>query len=89
MITRIETTHFGTVLYIEVGATYVGTIHQTFTPETFQKKGAEKGYFSFGGSCLILLFKPNTIQLDQDLIDASSRSLEVLGKLGESLGKAL
>ncbi len=89
MITRIETTHFGTVLYIEVGATYVGTIHQTFTPETFQKKGAEKGYFSFGGSCLILLFKPNTIQLDQDLIDASSRSIEVLGKLGQSLGRAL
>jgi phosphatidylserine decarboxylase len=89
MITRIETTHFGTVLYIEVGATYVGTIHQTFTPETFQKKGAEKGYFSFGGSCLILLFKPNTILLDQDLIDASSRSIEVLGKLGQSLGKAL
>ena len=26
--------------------------------------------------------------LDQDLIDASSRSIEILGKLGQSLGKA-
>lgn len=89
VITPISTTHFGTVLYIDVGATYVGTIHQTFTPETFQKKGNEKGYFSFGGSCLILLFNPGTIQLDQDLIDASSRGIEVLGQMGQSLGKQI
>lgn len=89
VITRIDSTHFGTVLYIDVGATYVGTIHQTFTPDTFQKKGAEKGYFSFGGSCLILLFKHHTLQLDPDLIKASSRSLEILGKMGQSLGTSL
>ncbi len=89
MITQIDTTSFDTVLSIEVGATYVGTIHQTFTPETFQKKGDEKGYFSFGGSCLILLFQPGKIKLDQDLIDASSRSLEMVGKLGQSLGKQI
>lgn len=88
MITRLETTHFDTVLFIEVGATNVGTIHQTFSPESFQTKGAEKGYFSFGGSCLILLFKPNTIQLDPDLIHASMQSIEVLGKFGQSLGKS-
>jgi phosphatidylserine decarboxylase len=89
MITRIETSCFDLVLSIEVGATYVGTIHQTFPAETFQKKGAEKGYFSFGGSCLILLFKPHVIQLDQDLVDASLHSLETLGKLGQSLGRSL
>ncbi len=89
MITEIDTESFDKMLYIEVGATYVGTIHQTFTPETFQKKGSEKGYFSFGGSCLILLFKPGKIKLDQDLIDASARSLEMVGKLGQSLGQAL
>lgn len=89
MITHLQTPHFGTVLYIEVGATYVGTIHQTFTPHTSQKKGGEKGYFSFGGSCLILLFQKGHIQLDKDLIDASSRSIEVLGKLGQSLGKQM
>lgn len=89
VITRIDSTNFDTVLYIEVGATYVGTIHQTFNPDTFQKKGVEKGYFSFGGSCLILLFKPGTIRLDQDLVDASARGIEVLGKLGQSLGKQI
>src|SRR6202044_707631 len=43
MITELETDHFGKVLYIEVGATNVGSIHQTFTPYQRYKKGDEKG----------------------------------------------
>lgn len=89
MITQFKTEQFGPILYIDVGATYVGTIHQTFTPHIMQKKGAEKGYFSFGGSCLILLFRPGTIEFDADLVAASSRSIEVLGKMGQSLGKQI
>ena len=58
MITQLHTKNFGTILYIDVGATYVGSIHQTFTPGEPYAKGDEKGYFSFGGSCLILLFEP-------------------------------
>lgn len=88
MITPLHTQSFGTVLYIEVGATNVGSIHQTFTPGKPLSKGEEKGYFSFGGSCLILLFEPGKIQFDQDLLDASSQKIEVLGKLGQSLGIA-
>ena len=89
MITQIDSPQFGSFLSIEVGAVCVGTIHQTFTPNRMQYKGAEKGYFSFGGSCLILLFKPDTIKLDTDLVAASSRGLEMLGKMGQSLGIAL
>jgi len=88
-ITTLQTKNFGTVLLIEVGATYVGTIHQTYIPEEPYAKGDEKGYFSFGGSCLILLFEPSKIVLDQDLVDASRRNLEVLGKMGQSLGRSL
>jgi len=88
-ITHLYTKSFGTVLYIEVGATYVGTIHQTFIPEERYAKGDEKGYFSFGGSCIILLFEPHRIEFDRDLVDATHRGLEVLGKFGQSLGRAL
>ena len=88
MITSLQTRYFGTVLFIEVGATYVGTIHQTYTPGVPCAKGDEKGYFSFGGSCLILLFEPNTIQFDQDLLDYSAKTIEVRGLLGQSLGKS-
>lgn len=86
-ITRLKTDQFGEMLFIEVGATYVGTIHQTFTPHQHQQKGVEKGYFSFGGSCLILLFEPGRITLDPDLLGATKRRIEVLGRFGQSMGK--
>jgi phosphatidylserine decarboxylase len=89
VITPLKTKNFGTVLFIEVGATYVGSIHQTFDPHEPHVKGDEKGYFSFGGSSLVLLFEPSRIQFDQDLIDASNRRIEVLGQMGQSLGRAL
>jgi len=89
VITPLKTKNFGTVLFIEVGATYVGTIHQTFDPHKPQTKGDEKGFFSFGGSSLILLFEPSCIQFDKDLIEASNRRIEVLGQMGQSLGRSI
>jgi phosphatidylserine decarboxylase len=88
MITSLKTRNFGNVQYIEVGATHVGSIHQTYIPGESYAKGEEKGYFSFGGSCLILLFEPGKIAFDQDLIDTSMKKMEVRGLLGQSLGRA-
>ena len=87
MITSLHTPNFGKVQYIEVGATYVGSIHQTYILGKSYAKGEEKGYFSFGGSCLILLFEPNTIVFDSDLIQTSIKKMEVRGLLGQSLGR--
>lgn len=89
IITPIHTKNFGTLLYIEVGATHVGSIHQTFIPREHYAKGDEKGFFSFGGSCLILLFEPSRIQLDEDLLQASQKKIETRGLLGQSLGRSL
>ncbi len=88
VITPLHTRQFGTILYIEVGATYVGSIHQTFQAGTEYAKGDEKGYFSFGGSSLVLLFEPGHIQLDQDLIASSAERVEVKALMGQSLGRA-
>lgn len=87
MITPLETTHFGTVLFIEVGATCVGTIHQTYSPGFPMVKGDEKGYFSFGGSCIILLFQAKKIAFDRDLVENSLSKVETLGLFGQSLGR--
>lgn len=87
-ITSLRTQLFGEVLFIEVGATHVGSIHQTFTPLEPYAKGDEKGYFSFGGSSLVLLFEPGTIQFDQDLIDASNEKIETKALMGQTLGRA-
>lgn len=89
VLTFLRTNHFGEVLFMEVGATCVGSIHQTFTPLEPYAKGDEKGYFSFGGSSLVLLFEPGTIQFDQDLIDASAERLEVKALMGETIGRSL
>ena len=89
MITELKTHLFGTILAIEVGATFVGSIVQTFEPEKHYAKGDEKGYFEFGGSCILLLFEPARIQLDQDLIENTHQGLETLGQMGQSLGRAL
>lgn len=89
VITMLTTSHFGNLVYIEVGATHVGSIHQTFQVNKMYKKGEEKGYFSFGGSCLILLFEPNRIHFDQDLLKHSVRNQEVRGLMGQSLGVSI
>ena len=89
MITPLETELFGDVLYIEVGATAVGSIKQTFQLDKMAQKGEEKGYFEFGGSTVILLFEKDRIAFDEDLIEFSNQSLEVRAFFGESLGKAV
>jgi phosphatidylserine decarboxylase len=83
-ICELHTKHFGNVLYIEIGATNVGSIHETYTPFLPYPKGAEKGYFSFGASALIVLFQPGTIKLDDDLLGRSPMEIKCL--LGQSLG---
>ncbi|MBS0626687.1 MAG: phosphatidylserine decarboxylase [Verrucomicrobia bacterium] len=87
-LTTLQTKDFGRVLFIEVGATCVGSIHQTFVPDKPCEIGQEKGYFSFGGSSLVLLFEPGSITFDQDLIDASKDKVEILGLMGQTLGRS-
>ena len=87
MITFLESEKFGDVLYIEVGATNVGNIKQSFIPQKEYKKGDEKGYFEIGGSTVILLFEKNKIEFDADLIVNSQNKIETKSYIGRSLGK--
>ncbi|HEV8052356.1 MAG TPA: archaetidylserine decarboxylase [Parachlamydiaceae bacterium] len=86
---ELDSEKFGKVLYLEIGATCVGAIHQTYTPDTKCAKGDEKGYFSFGASSLILLFPPNSIQFDQDLLNATAAQTEIKCLMGQPMGIAL
>lgn len=89
MITPLYSEKFKEVLFIEIGATNVGTIHQTYSPENFYKKGDEKGYFSFGGSTIILLFEKNTICFAKDMILNSKNKIETKANFGEVLGVSM
>ncbi|RKX33691.1 MAG: phosphatidylserine decarboxylase [Verrucomicrobia bacterium] len=84
--TLIESTYHGNVLMIEIGATCVGSIVQTFDSSTGIPKGGEKGYFAFGGSCVITLFERGKVRFDPDLIEQSRQSIETYAHMGERMG---
>lgn len=81
--------NFNDILCIEVGATCVGSIIQTYLPNLRVNKGDEKGYFKFGGSTVILFFKKNCIDLDDDILNQSKLGFECSVKLGEKIGTKL
>lgn len=78
--------NFDDIIHVEVGATCVGTIIQTYTPGERVQKGEEKGYFKFGGSTTILFFKKGTISLSEDILLQSSLGFECKVVLGETIG---
>jgi len=88
MVTLVESPVFGRVALVEIGATMVGSIMQTFLPGRAAVKGEEKGLFKFGGSCVVTLFKRDRIKLDADLVKYSAEGLEVYGRMGDRLGAA-
>lgn len=79
--------NFGDILHIEVGATCVGTIIQSYTSNKRVNKGDEKGYFKFGGSTTILLLKKDSVIIDKDIIEQSNLGYETMVLMGESIGK--
>ncbi len=87
VITELVTPDLGTVLLIEIGATNVGSIVQTFTPGQPVSKGAEKGYFKFGGSSTITLFEPGKVKLAEDLVAQSAEQRELYARMGDVMGQ--
>jgi phosphatidylserine decarboxylase len=87
-VTLIESPQFGTVAMLEVGATNVGSIRQSHIEGRTAVKGAEKGLFAFGGSCVITLFLRDRIQFETDLVTQSAQHLETYARMGDRLGVA-
>ena len=85
--TVVDSPNFGKVIVMEVGATCVGGMHSTFE-EGAVVKGAPKGYFSFGGSCVTTIYQNGAIQLDADLLEQAAAGREVYAKMGEPCGVA-
>jgi phosphatidylserine decarboxylase len=83
----LKSEKYGDVLYSEVGATMVGSIIQTYSPDSHIKKGQEKGYFAFGGSTLILFFEKGKIKFHKNLIENTQNSYETYVKMGEMIAE--
>ena len=85
-LTLLQTEQWGQVALLDVGATCVGSIFQTFRPGTFVQKGDEKGYFAFGGSTVLTLFEPGRITLAEDLLENTAQGRELYAQMGSYMG---
>ena len=88
VLTKLVTEKLGTILLLEIGATNVGSIQQTYTPGTAIEKGDEKGYFEFGGSSTMTIFEPGKVSLSDDLLEHSAKQTELYARMGSVLGVA-
>jgi phosphatidylserine decarboxylase len=82
----LRTQNFGDVVQVDVGATSVGRMVQHKRQGGPCRRGEEKGYFEFGGSTIILLFKAGAVRLDDDIAEYSAKEVETLVRLGEHIG---
>ena len=84
--TLLESSVFGKIWFLEVGAFGVGGIVQTYRSDRVEKM-QEKGYFKFGGSTIILVFEKGRIAFAEDLLQNSKGSYETLIQVGQELGR--
>ena len=76
---------FGDLWMVDVGAFGVGTIVQTYVG-TKHAKGAEKGYFKFGGSTVMMVLPAGAVKFDEDLVRNSAAGLETRVFCRERIG---
>ena len=85
--TMMKTEHFGDAVQMEVGALMVGRI-VNHHEEGIMRRGMEKGYFEFGGSTIVLLFRGDKVDIDECLLERTKDGCETKLKQGQRLGVA-
>ena len=80
----IQNDILGSVIQMEVGAMLVGRINNHHH-DTSAKRGMEKGYFEYGGSTIILLFRKDAVQLPPQFKDAVGTEREMPIAIGQPL----
>ena len=87
-ITELDTNDFGKISLVEIGATCVGGIKQTYNIGQVMK-GSEKGFFHFGGSMTMIFFEKEKIIFSEDLLENGKLGREVYGRMGDHCAKAM
>lgn len=87
VVTLLKSEAFGSVAIVEIGATMVGGIVQTYDPGRVGK-GDEKGWFKFGGSCVITLFERGRVEFSADILRNTGDGMETYARFGDRAGIA-
>ncbi len=88
-LTFIDTEQWGRVAVLEVGATGVGLIEETYKAGVYHNRGDEKGYFAFGGSTVMCFFEAGRIKLADDLLEKTAQGMELYARQGDFMGVAV
>lgn len=81
----LNTDNFGQVVQVEIGAMLVGKICN-YRKDKFNKLD-EKGFFNFGGSTIVQLFKKDSIVIDEDILEKNNKDIEVEVEIGMKIGE--
>lgn len=84
----LKTQNTGDILLCEVGATMVGSIVQNYEPDSQVRKGQEKGWFTFGGSTVVMLLEKDKAHIDADILSNTQKGFETSIQMGEHLATA-
>lgn len=82
----LNTKDKGDIIIAPVGATMVGSIIETYTANKSLKKGDEMGYFTFGGSTIVLIVDKDKLKIDADILENTKNRIETFVKMGEKIG---
>ena len=85
ILTFLQSERFGSVAMVSVGALAVGRITNLYDHGGKYKKGDEMGYFSFGGSTIVLLFEKDKICINEKILENSTQNIETSVLMGEGL----
>jgi phosphatidylserine decarboxylase len=83
----LKTRNFGRLAFAEIGAMTVGRVVQTHPLDQPFERGAEKGYFAFGGSAIVLFGEPGAWRPCDDILRQTPQGVETMLRLGEVLAE--
>lgn len=86
-VTQVSTENFGDVVWVEVGATFVGSIVHCFDNGEAVCRGRQASYFLPGGSLLLVFFRENTFHPGGSLLEQTAKGYETKVKAGQPLGE--
>jgi phosphatidylserine decarboxylase len=84
-VSILDTKHFGTVGFVEIGAMTVGRIVQVHPLDHPFERGSEKSFFCFGGSAIVVFGEPGRWKPCQDILEHTLQNVETFVKLGEPI----
>jgi len=87
-VNLLQTENFGLLGFVEIGAMSVGRVVQVHDVSVRFKRGAEKSYFDFGGSAVVVFGEAGRWRPADDVLANTLNGVETLLRLGEPTASA-